>query len=88
MSLSLVCCSIRPSCPLSRASAALRFPFADDWQFERPSAQYFLGDQLNIEASVAKFHHAPLRLFVDHCVATLIPNTNTVPRYAFLDNFG
>ncbi|CAL8291754.1 unnamed protein product [Boreogadus saida] len=60
----------------------------DDWQFERPSAQYLLGDQLNIEASVAQFHHVPLRVFVDHCVATLIPNTNTVPRYTFLDNFG
>ncbi|CAL8360321.1 unnamed protein product [Lota lota] len=60
----------------------------DDWQSERPSTQYFLGEQLNFEASVAQFYHVPLRVFVDHCVATLIPNTNTVPRYAFLDNYG
>ncbi|KAJ3596812.1 hypothetical protein NHX12_003212 [Muraenolepis orangiensis] len=60
----------------------------DDWRFERPSAQYFLGDHLNIEASVSQFEHAALRVFVDSCVATLIPNTDTVPRYAFLDNHG
>ncbi|KAG7259956.1 hypothetical protein CRUP_027022 [Coryphaenoides rupestris] len=60
----------------------------DDWQFERPSTQYFLGDQLNIQAFVSQFHHTPLRLFVDRCVATLIPNTDTVPRYSFLDNYG
>ncbi|KAG7259957.1 hypothetical protein CRUP_027023 [Coryphaenoides rupestris] len=60
----------------------------DDWQFERPSTQYFLGDQLNIQAFVSQFHHTPLRLFVDRCVATLIPNTDTVHDISFLDNYG
>ncbi|KAM4619206.1 LOW QUALITY PROTEIN: zona pellucida sperm-binding protein 3-like [Polymixia lowei] len=60
----------------------------DDWKFERPSSQYFLGDMMKIEASVQQFHHVPLHLFVDSCVATLIPNTNTVPRYSFLDKHG
>ncbi|XP_056138304.1 zona pellucida sperm-binding protein 3-like [Lampris incognitus] len=60
----------------------------DDGQFERPSSQYFLGDMLRIEALVQQFYHVPLRMFVDSCVATLGPNPDTVPRYAFLGNKG
>ncbi|KAM6973323.1 zona pellucida sperm-binding protein 3-like [Aplochiton taeniatus] len=60
----------------------------DDWMFERPSHQYFLGDVMKFEASVKQFHHVPLRVYVDSCVATLTPNTNTVPRYSFLGDHG
>ncbi|KAM3870182.1 zona pellucida sperm-binding protein 3-like [Diretmus argenteus] len=60
----------------------------DDWQFARPSYQYILGDMIKVEASVDQFYHVPLRVFVDDCVATLIPNADTVPRYAFLGNRG
>uniref|UniRef100_A0A3B5AHE4 Zona pellucida sperm-binding protein 3 n=1 Tax=Stegastes partitus TaxID=144197 RepID=A0A3B5AHE4_9TELE len=42
----------------------------DDWNSERPSSVYFLGDTVNIEASV-DHRHLPLRLFVSSCVATL-----------------
>uniref|UniRef100_A0A3B5ADX0 Zona pellucida sperm-binding protein 3 n=1 Tax=Stegastes partitus TaxID=144197 RepID=A0A3B5ADX0_9TELE len=41
-----------------------------DWNSERPSSVYFLGDTVNIEASV-DHRHLPLRLFVSSCVATL-----------------
>ncbi|XP_070763051.1 zona pellucida sperm-binding protein 3-like [Enoplosus armatus] len=60
----------------------------DDWQFSRPSAQFLLGDMMKFEVSVKQFHHVPLRVTVDSCVATVVPNIDTVPRYAFLGNYG
>ncbi|KAL6460858.1 hypothetical protein MHYP_G00308240 [Metynnis hypsauchen] len=60
----------------------------DDWQYERPSNQYFLGDLINIEASVMQYNHVPLRIFVDSCVATATPDTNAAPRYSFIENHG
>lgn len=43
---------------------------------------------MKFEVSVKQFHHVPLRVTVDSCVATVIPNVDTVPRYAFLGNSG
>ncbi|KAM8893163.1 zona pellucida sperm-binding protein 3-like isoform 2-T2 [Spinachia spinachia] len=60
----------------------------DDWQFSRPSTDFFLGDMMKFEVSVRQFHHVPLRVTVDHCVATVIPHVDTVPRYVFLGNGG
>ncbi|XP_029107441.1 zona pellucida sperm-binding protein 3-like isoform X1 [Scleropages formosus] len=60
----------------------------DNWELERASNIYFLGDILNIEASVVVANHQPLRLFVDSCVATLEPDVTSVPRYAFVGNYG
>ncbi|XP_053742770.1 zona pellucida sperm-binding protein 3-like [Synchiropus splendidus] len=60
----------------------------DDLQFARPSGQFILGDMMKFEASVKQFHHTPLRVTVDSCVATLVPNPDTVPRYTFLGNSG
>ncbi|XP_042372207.1 zona pellucida sperm-binding protein 3-like, partial [Plectropomus leopardus] len=60
----------------------------DDWQYERPSYQYFLGDIINIEATVKQYFHVPLRVYVDNCVATLSPDVSSNPRYAFIDNHG
>ncbi|KAK0139310.1 Zona pellucida sperm-binding protein 3 [Merluccius polli] len=80
-----------PFAATQAAEESLQFSLqlmTDDWRFERPSKQYFMGEQFNIEASVSQFYHTPLRVFVDGCVATLIPNTDTVPRYSFLDNYG
>ncbi|KAA0720388.1 Zona pellucida sperm-binding protein 3 [Triplophysa tibetana] len=56
--------------------------------FERPSNQYFLGDIVNIEASVKTYNHVPLRVFVDRCVATVSPDVNSAPRYSFIENNG
>ncbi|XP_073679715.1 zona pellucida sperm-binding protein 3-like [Garra rufa] len=60
----------------------------DDWSYERPSNYYFLGNVFNIEASVKVYNHVPLRVFVDSCVATQVPDVNSLPRYAFIDNHG
>ncbi|XP_061098191.1 zona pellucida sperm-binding protein 3-like [Conger conger] len=61
---------------------------ADDWQLERTSNVFFLGDLINIEASVIQANHVPLRVFMDTCVATLAPSMDSVPRYAFIDYQG
>ncbi|XP_070686392.1 zona pellucida sperm-binding protein 3-like [Pempheris klunzingeri] len=60
----------------------------DDWQYERPSYQYFLGDMINIEAIVKQYFHVPLRVYVDNCVATLSADQSSTPRYAFIENHG
>ncbi|XP_020513430.2 zona pellucida sperm-binding protein 3-like [Labrus bergylta] len=60
----------------------------DDWQYERPSYQYFLGDMIHIEAIVKQFFHVPLRIYVDRCVATFGPDMNSQPSYAFIENHG
>ncbi|XP_035858662.1 zona pellucida sperm-binding protein 3-like isoform X4 [Sander lucioperca] len=60
----------------------------DDWKNERPSHQYFLGQVINIEATVKQFFHVPLRVYVDTCVATLSADVTSTPSYAFIDNFG
>uniref|UniRef100_A0AAQ4P178 Zona pellucida sperm-binding protein 3 n=1 Tax=Gasterosteus aculeatus aculeatus TaxID=481459 RepID=A0AAQ4P178_GASAC len=60
----------------------------DDFQHERPSHQYFLGDIINIEATVRQFFHVPLRVYVESCVATLSADATSTPRYAFIDNNG
>lgn len=61
---------------------------ADDWMFERPSNQYFLGQFLNLDASVRQYNHVPLRIFVDGCVATAVPDVTAAPRYSFIENHG
>uniref|UniRef100_A0A9J8CNB1 Zona pellucida sperm-binding protein 3 n=1 Tax=Cyprinus carpio carpio TaxID=630221 RepID=A0A9J8CNB1_CYPCA len=60
----------------------------DDWSYQRPSNVYYLGDIINIEASVKVYNHVPLRVFVDSCVATQVPDVNSVPRYSFIENHG
>uniref|UniRef100_A0A8C6UQ97 Zona pellucida sperm-binding protein 3 n=1 Tax=Neogobius melanostomus TaxID=47308 RepID=A0A8C6UQ97_9GOBI len=60
----------------------------DDWGFERPSYQYYLGDMIHIEATVMQYFHVPLRVYVDSCVATMAPDVNSNPRYVFIDFHG
>jgi len=62
--------------------------FVDDWSYQRPSYSYFLGGVINIEASVKQYNHVPLRVFVDRCVATQVPDVNSLPRYSFIENHG
>ncbi|XP_054457077.1 zona pellucida sperm-binding protein 3-like [Anoplopoma fimbria] len=59
----------------------------NDWSSERKSSVYFLGEVVNIEASV-DHHHRPLRLYADSCVATLTSDVNSYPRYPFIDHQG
>lgn len=60
----------------------------DDWLHERPSSQYFLGDIINIEATVKQYFHVPLRVYVDNCVASVSPDTSSGPKYYFIENHG
>ncbi|XP_067294054.1 zona pellucida sperm-binding protein 3-like [Pseudorasbora parva] len=59
-----------------------------DWHSERASAVYFLGDIINMEASVRLGHHNNLRIYLESCVATVTPDNNSVPRYTFIENHG
>ncbi|XP_053370779.1 zona pellucida sperm-binding protein 3-like isoform X1 [Clarias gariepinus] len=60
----------------------------DDWVTERTSNQYYLGQLINIKASVMQFNHVPLRVLIDGCVATAVPDLSAVPRYSFIENHG
>ncbi|XP_056598475.1 zona pellucida sperm-binding protein 3b [Triplophysa dalaica] len=59
---------------------------SDDWQHERGSNIYFLGDAIHLQASVTLANHSPLLLFVDQCVATLTPDVKTSAlKYSFIE---
>ncbi|XP_043074519.1 zona pellucida sperm-binding protein 3a.1 [Puntigrus tetrazona] len=60
----------------------------DDWTLERASNVFFLSDIINIQASVKQYNHVPLRVFVDNCVATTVPDVNSTPKYSFIENHG
>ncbi|XP_037250247.1 zona pellucida sperm-binding protein 3-like [Falco rusticolus] len=60
----------------------------DDWSAERVSTIFRLGEVLHFQAGVNTENHAPLRLFVDNCVATLTPDRSSSPQYAFIDFSG
>ncbi|XP_067879911.1 zona pellucida sperm-binding protein 3-like [Heterodontus francisci] len=60
----------------------------DDWLTERTSTVYYLGDLIHIEASVSMTNHMPLKLYIDHCVATLSPDKDSTPSYSIIDYNG
>ncbi|KAL0966620.1 hypothetical protein UPYG_G00297530 [Umbra pygmaea] len=63
---------------------------SDDWRAERESNTYSLGEVVHLEAAVAMRRHMPLRVYVDHCVATETPDTESYShlRHDFIDNYG
>ncbi|KAJ8271125.1 hypothetical protein GJAV_G00123020 [Gymnothorax javanicus] len=63
----------------------LRFLTAD-LRSERASNIFFLGDLIFMEAYVVQGNHVPLRVFVDTCMATLVPDLNSDPRYTFIED--
>ncbi|KAM6920268.1 zona pellucida sperm-binding protein 3-like [Lycodopsis pacificus] len=78
---------------VSRVSAEDRINFnlllmTDDWQFQRGSSSYFLGDPIHLEASAVVGNHIPLRVYVTNCVATATPNAEATLRYDFIVNHG
>ncbi|KAK9539194.1 hypothetical protein VZT92_004316 [Zoarces viviparus] len=78
---------------VSRVSAEDRINFnlllmTDDWQFQRGSSSYFLGDPIHLEASAVVGNHIPLRVYVTNCVATATPNAEATLRYDFIENHG
>ncbi|XP_076867339.1 zona pellucida sperm-binding protein 3-like [Brachyhypopomus gauderio] len=54
-----------------------------DWTETRASSIFFLGDMINMEARMPQMD---LLVFIESCVATTTPNTNSVPMYKFVDN--
>ncbi|KAL6118542.1 uncharacterized protein ACO6RY_03328 [Pungitius sinensis] len=78
--------------PISVQSTHLLMGFhlrlmTNDWSRERKTPVYFLGEAMNVEASVVH-HHLPLRLYADTCVATLTSDVNSHPRHPFIDHHG
>ncbi|XP_041752899.2 zona pellucida sperm-binding protein 3 isoform X1 [Coregonus clupeaformis] len=59
-----------------------------DWPSERGSNAYFLGETIHLEAAVAMSNHMPLRVYVDHCVATATPDADSNPRHNFIEFYG
>ncbi|XP_060768862.1 zona pellucida sperm-binding protein 3-like [Neoarius graeffei] len=69
------------------AEHSLRFTLqlmTTDWLAVR-SGVYYLGDMINIEASVF-VPLLELQVFVQDCVATMTPDANSVPRYKFIQD--
>ena len=60
----------------------------DDWQQERGSLTYFLGDPIHLEASVILSDHMPQRIYVERCVATVTPDADATLRYDFIEHHG
>ncbi|KAG2460364.1 ZP3 protein, partial [Polypterus senegalus] len=60
---------------------------SSDWSGPSPSNTFFLGDLINLQASVDSTNHEPLRVFVDSCVATPASNASA-PAYTFIGNNG
>lgn len=62
--------------------------FTDNWDFRKESYFYYLGDPLYFEVSATILHHFPLRVYVDHCVATATPDVDAPVRYDFIEHSG
>ncbi|XP_031438674.1 uncharacterized protein LOC105889594 isoform X3 [Clupea harengus] len=60
----------------------------DDWQYERLSTKYFLGNMIKIEASVRVENHVPLRVYVDSCVAAVQPEIQSGTSYVLIEKHG
>ncbi|XP_041805693.1 zona pellucida sperm-binding protein 3-like [Chelmon rostratus] len=78
---------------VSRASAEDQIDFnlqlmTDDWRFQRGSHSYFLGDPIHLEVSAIIGNHVPLRVYVDHCVATATPDAEATLRYDLIQHYG
>ncbi|XP_041033012.1 zona pellucida sperm-binding protein 3-like [Carcharodon carcharias] len=57
-----------------------------DWLTERTTTVYYLGELIHIEASVSMTNHMPLKLYIDHCVATLNVGKDSTLRYSIIDH--
>ncbi|XP_028449659.1 zona pellucida sperm-binding protein 3-like [Perca flavescens] len=78
---------------VSRVSAEDHIDFnlllmTENWQFARGSYSYFLGDPIHFQVSAIIGNHMPLKVYVDHCVATANPHAETTLRHDFIENHG
>ncbi|XP_008072137.1 zona pellucida sperm-binding protein 3 [Carlito syrichta] len=60
----------------------------ENWSTEKRLPTFHLGDAAHLQAEVHTGSHVPLRLFVDHCVATLTPDKSTSPYHTIVDSHG
>ncbi|NIG60991.1 zona pellucida sperm-binding protein 3 [Pontoporia blainvillei] len=60
----------------------------ENWSTEKMTPTFQLGDRAHLQAQVHTGSHVPLRVFVDHCVATLTPDWNTSPYHTIVDFHG
>ncbi|KAJ8246842.1 hypothetical protein GJAV_G00255990 [Gymnothorax javanicus] len=60
----------------------------DDWSGPRISTTFQLGEPVNLEADVEGQWHPPLRIYVDHCTATLSSDPLSEPSYSIIANHG
>ncbi|ELK06879.1 zona pellucida sperm-binding protein 3 [Pteropus alecto] len=60
----------------------------ENWSAKKRSPTFQLGDIAHLQAEVHTGSHVPLRLFVDHCVATPTPDRNTSPYHTIVDFHG
>ncbi|XP_054463183.1 uncharacterized protein LOC129098220 [Anoplopoma fimbria] len=72
---------------ISTAAFSLKL-MTDDWRSETSSRSFYIGELLHLEASYTGPDSGQRRLFIDSCVATLSPDTTSVPRYSFIENHG
>ncbi|XP_056264053.1 zona pellucida sperm-binding protein 3-like [Pseudoliparis swirei] len=72
---------------VSPAAFSLKLMTAD-WTSETFSPVFYIGELLHLEASYTGPESGPEQLFIDSCVATLSPDTMSVPRYYFIENHG
>uniref|UniRef100_A0AAY4C9V8 ZP domain-containing protein n=1 Tax=Denticeps clupeoides TaxID=299321 RepID=A0AAY4C9V8_9TELE len=89
--IALLCLSFSNDLLITVSSSMLLLKlhfFSDDWQFERPSNVYYMGDLIHFEASVKQYNHVPLRVFVDSCLVTPYPYAASAPSYLFIQNHG
>nr|P97708.2 RecName: Full=Zona pellucida sperm-binding protein 3; AltName: Full=Zona pellucida glycoprotein 3; Short=Zp-3; AltName: Full=Zona pellucida protein C; Contains: RecName: Full=Processed zona pellucida sperm-binding protein 3; Flags: Precursor [Rattus norvegicus]CAA71787.1 zona pellucida glycoprotein 3 [Rattus rattus] len=62
----------------------------EDWNTEKSSPTFHLGEVAHLQAEVQTGSHLPLQLFVDHCVATPspLPGQNSSPHHFIVDSHG
>ncbi|KAM3850942.1 oocyte-secreted protein 3 [Vipera latastei] len=60
--------------------------YDSSWSQPTLDPTYYLGDFINIQASVRKDNHVPLRIYVDECVAR--PSAESSVKYEVITNHG
>ncbi|XP_032110923.1 zona pellucida sperm-binding protein 3 [Sapajus apella] len=60
----------------------------ENWSAEKRTPTFHLGDAAHLQAEIHTGSHVPLRLFVDHCVATPTPDQNASPYHTIVDFHG
>ncbi|PWA17253.1 hypothetical protein CCH79_00010391, partial [Gambusia affinis] len=77
--------SIFSKLPMGSSPFSLRLK-TDDWSGEKYSNTVYLGDPLHLEVLYTGLEQR--KLFINFCVATLTPDSTSVPRYCFIENYG